>query len=387
MANDAFALSPISASGTLPSETDYHAISEAFMETSRGRWFLKEYARRNRNTDTAMVLEAVSRIESTIAAQKQQPPATGLADAMETISAIIDDARAQASQAVERLVSDETFAPSRKGVRIIHEVAWRLREIGYDGRICDILEMQANAIGANHDASVTRETHDAVLASFDLVARQIGELAANGSADTSAGTSTTTSPAPPPADLTEARLAREKNTASEPPPAQPVAVQPLPVQTVPPQPMPENVVSLATVKPAMQPPLAQAAPTVAGLPDVEIPVAPPTPLMAEARPAAPASASLESTSLRSEQVATAEVEAVAATIEAERPASAQSVLTQSVTTAADAEAGSAPEPEAPLSLGESLLARGVVTSPGAGKTDPLAPFRRMSQAEKIAFFS
>jgi hypothetical protein len=39
-----------------------------------------------------------------------------------------------------------------------------------------------------------------------------------------------------------------------------------------------------------------------------------------------------------------------------------------------------------LSLGESLLARGMVTAP-ATKADPLAPIRRMSQAEKIAFFS
>ena len=42
------------------------------METSRGRWFLGEYAKRNRNADTSMVLDAVARIEETLAAQKQQ---------------------------------------------------------------------------------------------------------------------------------------------------------------------------------------------------------------------------------------------------------------------------------------------------------------------------
>ena len=40
MADAAFALSPISARATQPREEDYNAISEAFMETSRGRWFL-----------------------------------------------------------------------------------------------------------------------------------------------------------------------------------------------------------------------------------------------------------------------------------------------------------------------------------------------------------
>src|SRR6266702_3284914 len=70
MADEAFALSPISARASLPSEEDYKAIREAFMETSRGRWFLGEYAKRNRNADTRMVLDAVARIEETLAAQR-----------------------------------------------------------------------------------------------------------------------------------------------------------------------------------------------------------------------------------------------------------------------------------------------------------------------------
>ena len=69
MADEAFALSPISARATQPREEDYDAISEAFMETSRGRWFLGEYAKRNRNADTSMVLDAVARIEETLAAR------------------------------------------------------------------------------------------------------------------------------------------------------------------------------------------------------------------------------------------------------------------------------------------------------------------------------
>ena len=71
MADEAFALSPISARAAQPNEEDYAAIHEAFMETSRGRWFLGEYAKRNRNADTRMVLDAVARIEGSLAAQKQ----------------------------------------------------------------------------------------------------------------------------------------------------------------------------------------------------------------------------------------------------------------------------------------------------------------------------
>src|ERR1700682_52822 len=72
MAEEAFALSPRSARAALPSEEDYAAISEAFMETSRGRWFLTEYAKRNRNADTRMVLDAVARIEQSLVAQKEE---------------------------------------------------------------------------------------------------------------------------------------------------------------------------------------------------------------------------------------------------------------------------------------------------------------------------
>ena len=48
---------------------------------------------------------------------------------------------------------------------------------------------------------------------------------------------------------------------------------------------------------------------------------------------------------------------------------------------------SAPEPDREVSLGSSILASGIVRKPGIAANDPLAPIRRMSQVEKIAFFS
>lgn len=48
---------------------DYEAIAAAVQETERGRWFLAEYARRNRAADTAQVLEALSGLERKIAAK------------------------------------------------------------------------------------------------------------------------------------------------------------------------------------------------------------------------------------------------------------------------------------------------------------------------------
>jgi hypothetical protein len=45
------------------------------------------------------------------------------------------------------------------------------------------------------------------------------------------------------------------------------------------------------------------------------------------------------------------------------------------------------QPSHQHSLGSSLIAEGIVRRPAGSQSDPLAPIRRMSQAEKIAFFS
>src|SRR3954466_14578528 len=125
MAEEAFALSPISARAALPSEEDYAAISDAFMETARGRWFLGEYARRNRNADTRMVLDAVARIEECLATQKQAASETRLDEALAAIRQAIDEAQASAIAALDGIALEQHLAPVCKGARVIREIAWR----------------------------------------------------------------------------------------------------------------------------------------------------------------------------------------------------------------------------------------------------------------------
>ena len=114
MADEAFALSPIAARAAQPSEEDYDAIREAFMETSRGRWFLSEYAKRNRNADTRMVLDAVARIEENLAAQRHASD-DELAEALAAIRKAVDAARAAAALAIDGLAVEQTLTPIRKG--------------------------------------------------------------------------------------------------------------------------------------------------------------------------------------------------------------------------------------------------------------------------------
>src|SRR5260370_21122193 len=129
MADEAFALSPISARASLPGEEDYEAISHAFMETSRGRWFLGEYAKRNRNADTRMVLDAVARIEQTVTAQKQaaeQAAAeTRLSEALAAIRRAVYEAHAAAAAPRHNLRREEDLAPVPKRSGIMQQTTCR----------------------------------------------------------------------------------------------------------------------------------------------------------------------------------------------------------------------------------------------------------------------
>src|SRR5712671_19915 len=206
MADEAFALSPISARAALPGEEDYAAISEAFMETSRGRWFLTEFAKRNRNADTRMVLDAVARIEQSLAAQKEEGLAaqreaaaaadTGLNEARlaearlaearlaearhaETMAAIrdaVETAQASAIEALDGLALNERLAPVRKGARVLREIAWRLREIGNDGRICDLIESQVSVIENGAEQISSDEAKAALSAAFAAIDERLTEL-------------------------------------------------------------------------------------------------------------------------------------------------------------------------------------------------------------------
>ena len=180
MADEAFALSPISARAAQPSEADYDAIQEAFMETSRGRWFLGEYAKRNRNADTRMVLDAVARIEETLAASKK-PVRDPLLDQALAIVPRGADASARSGHRPRStdLALEQNLAPVRKGARVIREIAWRLREIGADGRICDLIDSQVGAIEAAAARMTPADLAGTLTGAFDRIEEKIAAFDAS----------------------------------------------------------------------------------------------------------------------------------------------------------------------------------------------------------------
>jgi hypothetical protein len=362
MADEAFALSPISARAALPSEADYDAIREAFMETSRGRWFLTEYAKRNRNADTTMVLDAVARIEQALAAQKQATADDGLAKVLAVIRSSLEEAKTIAAKAFADPSRDDAIAPIQKGVRIIREISWRWREIGGDGRICDLLDSQATAIeGASAQLS-TRDDTAALEAAFGLIETTLDDLSG---ASAAAVHASPPEPERPSATGDEVPASPAAKVAPEQPPAAADALAPHEEAT----PIAETDKDAADAM--MTQDQAESTSTAAindedmahddavldiiamemGAPD------PDEPEMGEAAGIEPVSAEPET-------------------------ASEPEIIAEST------EASIAPEVtvEVESSLGASMLASGIVTRTPP-RSDPLAPIRRMTQTEKIAFFS
>jgi hypothetical protein len=332
MADEAFALSPISARAAQPGEADYDAISAAFMETSRGRWFLSEYAKRNRNADTRMVLDAVARIEQNLAAQKDAAPDHRLAEALAAITQAVDEARTVASQALQGLVADDAIARIHGGARAIRKILNMLRDIGADGRIYDSMDSELSAIEAGCAKLVAADANAALDAAFDLIGRQIVAI------EDGTEASAISEPASSRAILDEEMAAAASATAS-----------------------PSDI---ATELTDGRDTISATAPSVAG--DAE----------------AQDEAVLDLIALEMAVADFSDHQSTDACLSQPEPAVLPSSA-QPVEPTAGPPFASAPE----ASLGASLIAQGIVRPPDIAAGDPLAPIRRMSQAEKIAFFS
>lgn len=141
-----------------PSEADYEAILAAVMETGRGRWFLHEFAQRNRHAETRGVLTAIQKIEGMLRAQggdiAEAPAhpaasqiATAIARAQEMVAASWggDDAHAF-DNVVQSL---ETAQVRMRGVYTrLRDAAVALREEGGHSRICNDLDRQVRDLDA-----------------------------------------------------------------------------------------------------------------------------------------------------------------------------------------------------------------------------------------------
>lgn len=408
MADEAFALSPINARASLPTDADYDAICTAFMETSRGRWFLSEYAKRNRNADTRLVLDAVERIEATIASQKQpqQAEPAPQIDLWPDLMKAFTKTRIEIAQRMIAETDDAAYESIRNGVEMIRKVSKALRERGWDVRICDVFDTQVSAITDGYTAllaaqSIESSVQGDVLAAFDALAEQVEALTHGGDGSTEQLDMMV--------DAVADAMGEDDDFATpefvDAEPEEPSAAAPIDedaafhdiyacdddieiVEVTPPAPpraeviVPEPVVihqpqptlqaesyRSVSVTVSLRPQMHQHPLDVSAADDIEI-----VDVASDATtPHAP---------LHQQQLAANEA---AQTITQAVPAVTETVAT----TRPEAAAPEARETAqaAPASLGAAVLANGLVRSPETTRSDPLAPFRRMSQAERVAFFT
>jgi chemotaxis protein CheZ len=146
-----------------PEAADYSAIEAAVMETERGRWFLTEYARRNRHAETESLLESLGRIERAVTQAREGGDIDRFRLDVLEMSRAIARTRAEIASikpsdsdgriveasgelgsivsATEKATSDILAAAER-----VQEVAWALREAGAATDECNELDQQAVGI-------------------------------------------------------------------------------------------------------------------------------------------------------------------------------------------------------------------------------------------------
>jgi chemotaxis regulatin CheY-phosphate phosphatase CheZ len=154
MTEDARALTPLTAA-------DYNAIEQAVMETARGRWFLREYAARNRQADTNILLDAIGRLERAVSGERAMQQVERIRfDLLEMAKSIsrlkleLDasqpdgEERSQfdaAASALDAIVKTTERATSSilEATETVQEVAWGLREKAVDEEACDRIDKLA----------------------------------------------------------------------------------------------------------------------------------------------------------------------------------------------------------------------------------------------------
>jgi hypothetical protein len=362
----------------LPADADYDALCEALMASSRGRWFLEEYAKRNRNADTGLVLDAIARVEAVVRSEQAHQANQGVRIELLEMARTIAQTRADVAEArPERTASLSTgsgtdvFAAAGR----LQEVAWTMRERGLDMAMCDQIADLASAILSA--TSLRNNPNDGRAQKLAEVLRSLErriEAMLRAAAE------------PPPSDGSADRIAPEL-TPEKP---QLSAVE-LPAEATPP---PEPPPPVKQDEPAKAVALPEAAPKTAALPEA-------APKAAALPEAAPKAAALPEAAL------SLAVVSEPAPVKGEpEPTSEQPVFDLdpiAVQPRRPPVAVAAPEPPPPAppppaaapaeaEIDDFLLAPlplpGPVPAPVSDKpADPLAPLRTLSAHELIALFT
>src|SRR3990170_7649481 len=147
-------------------ETDgeYQAIEAALLESARGRWFLAEHGRRARRLDSALLEDAIGRLQTSL----RQPPALlgQLQAEIETLKAHLAETRAALLARPAPGAASGTVQPHAilKAAEDIHDIAWSLQANPFDPKGCEEIARNAAHLYTLSQEQATHSERTLVLA-------------------------------------------------------------------------------------------------------------------------------------------------------------------------------------------------------------------------------
>lgn len=152
----------MSESNPTSSKSVFEQIADALGSTAQGRAFLDECGRRARSEETALLLDAVARLERQAGLRRGSDDRGKLLALVGQIEAALresklallgsgesaPDGRSSRPLAGVAAQARETGAAIFQAAELIQETAWAMREAGFDAALCDRLDDQTSAVYA-----------------------------------------------------------------------------------------------------------------------------------------------------------------------------------------------------------------------------------------------
>src|SRR4051794_33348028 len=146
MPEEKLALSTIPPS--LPADADYDQVYAAVMASAQGRWFLAEFARRNRNSDTRLLLDAIERIEAVVRTGQARDASQSVRIELLEMARTIAQTRADVAEIKPEPAADSAATPEPgpdpdaasevfAAAERLQDMAWTMRERGIEMSTCD----------------------------------------------------------------------------------------------------------------------------------------------------------------------------------------------------------------------------------------------------------
>lgn len=157
-----------SPSPALDTDEEYRAIEAALLESARGRWFLAEHGRRARRLDSALLEDAIGRLQTSL----RDPPAlldqlhNELSDLKSHLGVLRAELLAKPQGPAPLNAGTEGLAPRDilKAAEDVHEIAWSLQANPFDPKGCEEIARSAARLYTLSQEQATHSTRTLAIA-------------------------------------------------------------------------------------------------------------------------------------------------------------------------------------------------------------------------------